>query len=277
MVQSKFQLSEFFQVKMSTSVATKLDEILKGIGDINKRMDSIDQRLVKLERRINDIEQASNARIAKIENQLTKKINGLADIEKRLSILEKKEEKHQDESVMKESYEKRFNILIHGLEEDHSSAWESRQETLKTIHKFMREGLCIENPSRFVFADYHRLPQRPVYKNRQKVDRPVIIKLTSAADKQEIFARLKNLKPYNEARLLTNYRSQYVTQHLPKLFQEEKKQLMPFFKSARLLKKSTQWRAEHGHYVLYVNHKKVNLPTDQSQCDTVSDSSDTEA
>ena len=70
-VQSKFQLSEFFQVKMSKSVATKLDEILKGIGDINKRMDSIDQRLVKLERRINDIEQASNAKITKIENQLT--------------------------------------------------------------------------------------------------------------------------------------------------------------------------------------------------------------
>ena len=217
MVQSNFQLSEFFQVKMSKSVATKLDEILKGIGDINKRMDSIDQRLVNLEGRMNDIEQASNARITKIENQLTKKINGLADIEKRLSILEK-EEKRQDESVMKESYEKRFNILIHGLEEDHSSAWESRHETLKTIHKFMREGLCIENPSRFVFADYHRLPQRPVYKNRQKVDRPVIIKLTSAADKQEIFARLKNLIPYNEARLLTNSRSQYVTQHQPKLF-----------------------------------------------------------
>ena len=129
---------------MSKSVATKLDEILKGIGDINKRMDSIDQRLVNLEGRINDIEQASNARITKIENQLTKKINGLADIEKRLSILEKKEEKRQDESVMKKSYEKRFNILIHGLEEDHSSAWESRQETLQIIHKFMREGLCIE-------------------------------------------------------------------------------------------------------------------------------------
>ena len=59
-----------------------------------------------------------------------------------------------------------------------------------------------------------------------------MIKLTSAADKQKIFARLKNLKPYNEARLLTNSRSQYVTQHLPKLFQEEKKQLMPLFKFA---------------------------------------------
>ena len=91
---------------MSKSVATKLDEILQGIGDINKRMDSIDQRLVNLEGRINDIEQASNARITKIENQLTQKINGLADIEKRLSILEKKEEKRHDESVMKESYEK---------------------------------------------------------------------------------------------------------------------------------------------------------------------------
>ena len=156
-------------------------------------------------------------------------------------------------------------------------AWETRQETLKIIHQFMRKGLKIENPSRFEFADYHRLPQRPLYKNRQKVDRPVIIKLTNAADKHEIFAHLRNLKSHNAARKVLNYKVQYVTQHLPKLFQEERKQLMLFLKSARLQKKTTQWRAEQGHYVLYMNNKKVNLPADESHNETNTDTSDSEA
>ena len=52
---------------------------------------------------------------------------------------------------------------------------------------------------------------------------------------------------------------------------------MPFLKSARLQKKSTQWRAEQGHYVLYVNNKKVNLPADESHNETDTDTSDSEA
>ena len=167
---------------MSKSVNAKLDEVLKGIGEINKRMDKLDQRLDNLETRVNNIEHTFNERIVNVETQMTNKIDAsiMAEFEKRIAILEYKEENRQAEVVMKESYEKRLNILIHGFEEDRNSAWVTRQETLKIIHQFMREGLKIENPSRFVFADYHRLPQRPLYKNRQKVDRPVIIKLTSA-------------------------------------------------------------------------------------------------
>ena len=118
---------------------------------------------------------------------------------------------------MKESYEKRLNILIYSLEEDRNSAGETTQETLKIIHQFTREGLNIENPPRFVFADYPTLPHRPLYKNRQKVDRPVIIKLTSAAEKCEIFAHLKNQKSHNAARKYLNSKVQYVTQHLTSL------------------------------------------------------------
>ena len=243
---------------MSKSVNAKLDEV----GEINKRMDKLDQRLDNLETRLNNIEHTFNERIVNAEKQMTNKIDAsaMAKFEKRIAISENKEEDRQAEAVMKESCEKRLNILIHGLEEDRNSAWETRQETLKIILQFMREGLKIENPSRFVFADYHRLPQRPLYKNRQKVDRPVIIQLTSVADKHEIFAHLRNLKSYNAARKVLNSKVQNVTQHLPKLFQEERKQLMPFFKSARLQKKTTQWKAEQGHYVLYVKIKKLIYP-----------------
>ena len=165
-------------------------------------MDKLHQRLDNLETRLNNIEHTFNERIVNVEKQMTNKIDAfvVAEFEKRVVILKNKQEDRQAEAVMKESYEKRLNILIHGLKEDRNSAWETREETLKIIHQFMREDLNVENPSRFVFADYHRLPQRPLCKNRQKVDRPVIVKLTSAADKHEIFANLKNLKSQNAGR-----------------------------------------------------------------------------
>ena len=52
----------------------------------------------------------------------------------------------------------------------------------------------------------------------------------------------------------------YITEHLPKLFQEERKLLMPYFKKARSLKQKTNWRAENGHYCLYIDNIKVDIP-----------------
>ena len=66
---------------------------------------------------------------------------------------------------MQKSYEKRCNILLHGLEESDKSAWETRNETLQIIQNFMREGLKIMQPAEIALADFHRLPQQPVFKN----------------------------------------------------------------------------------------------------------------
>ena len=204
----------------------------------------------------------------------------MAEIEKRLAIMEKKEEDRQAEAVMKESYEKRLNILIHGIEENHRSAWESRPETLESIHQFMREGLNIEDPSRFAFVDYRRLPQRPLYKNAQKVDQPVIITLTSAADKQIIFSHLKNLKPNNEARKLKNFKAQYIlynTTFTKAISMKKKKTTDAIFKICPAAEKVDALESGTSHYVLYVNSEKVNIISDESQSDTTSDSSDNEA
>jgi len=95
---------------------------------------------------------------------------------------------------MKESYDKRFNLLIRGLDESNDSAWEKAEEILEIVYNFMKEGLQIEEPSSIPLVDYHRLPQRPVYKNNVKVNRPIIIKLSNAYDKRQIFSRLKYLK-----------------------------------------------------------------------------------
>ena len=123
----------------------------------------------------------------------------------------------------------------------------------------MKEGLNIANPSQITLADYHRLPQQPTYKNKVKINRPIVIKVTNASDKNLIFSNLKNLKAHNDRRRLQSLRSQYVTEHLPKSFQEERKSLLPAFKEARSQNKKNTWRAEKGHHNLYIDGKKFDL------------------
>ena len=124
----------------------------------------------------------------------------------------------------------------------------------------MKDGLKISDPMTIQLADYHRLPQTPVYKNGNRVNRPIIFKLTNAADKRRIFNNVKNLKSYNENRKEMSQGTVYITEHLPKLFQEERKLLMPYFKKARSLKQKNNWRAENGRYCLYIDNIKVDIP-----------------
>ena len=41
---------------------------------------------------------------------------------------------------MKESYDKRLNVVIHGVEESVESPWEKPEETLTKIHMFLKDG-----------------------------------------------------------------------------------------------------------------------------------------
>ena len=154
---------------------------------------------------------------------------------------------------MQESYEKRFNLLINGIEETDKSVWEKRETTLQLVQDFMKRGLQIKDPSAVMLSNYHCLPQHPVLKNGIKVNRSIIIKLTNSNDKRLIFNSLKNLKQFNNARKLNKQNSLYITKHLPKQFQLELKALLPAFKEAKALKKKTSWRAENGHYCLCIN------------------------
>ena len=57
----------------------------------------------------------------------------------------------------------------------------------------MKDGLLISESKSLPLADYHRLTQQPIFKLGRKTTRPIIIKLTNAADKRKIFSYLKNL------------------------------------------------------------------------------------
>ena len=176
-------------------------------------------------------------------------------MKERIVQIEKDKQKQDCLAIMKESYEKRVNILTHGLPEISGNVWEKPIEILEHVHKFMKDGLHISDPKSLPLAHYHRLPQQPIFKFGRKTTRPIIIKLTNAADKQKIFDNLKNIKSYESTKAL-NLNSVFVAEHLPEKFQQQQKLLLPEFKVRRMNQK-TVWRAEEGHYVSYIDAIKV--------------------
>ena len=81
------------------------------------------------------------------------------------------------EQISKEAYSKQLNLLVHGLVEDESVAWEKR-ETEAILNKFLTEGLQL-NLEQVKLTDLHRLPQHSIYKDKVKINGPIKLKVAS--------------------------------------------------------------------------------------------------
>ena len=51
----------------------------------------------------------------------------------------------EKENLSREAYSKRFNLLVHGLEEQSDSAWEKPETTENILRKFLAEELKIDH------------------------------------------------------------------------------------------------------------------------------------
>ena len=146
-------------------------EIRQILEKLNSRFDIIENKIEDLGQKILNMESVFSNKLLALEKNIEMKADdrALAEIEKRLQILEKVKKGHEIKCVMQESNDKRLNILIHGLDENRTHPWEKVDETGKIVENFMSDGLQIANPSTISFVDLPRLPQRPIY------TRPIII------------------------------------------------------------------------------------------------------
>ena len=128
----------------------------------------------------------SKAQAASIEEQ-----------KERIVFLETFKLNYENTKIMQESYDERLNILVHGVKEDSDNVWEKRDKTIKKFEQFLPNGLKITDPNDVEYVDIHRLPQHPVKRNGKTVHRPIIVKILTMSDKNEIFKNAKNLKDYN--------------------------------------------------------------------------------
>ena len=86
--------------------------------------------------------------------------------------------------IIQETYSRNLNVLIHGVKED---VWKKREDTILKFENLLKKRLKINDPNDIELVDIHRLPQNPLIKNRQRVIRPVVIKLVNIQDKSRIF------------------------------------------------------------------------------------------
>ena len=101
----------------------------------------------------------------------------------------------------------------------------------------MVEGLSININEEIKIVDIHHLPQYPIFfENKIKLNQPIIVKLNDTFSKQRFYASLRNLKQYNNKRKRKSLSSQYVyvTEHLHKELQQQKKKLLPKYKQAKV-------------------------------------------
>lgn len=283
----------------------KLDSILGTLKALTDRMDVIEDKILSNSTKITEINTKLSARCELIETNLKAKVKlpDFITLQERVAKLEAMVKSKTDkvktisgqvtrinqnlknfqfeteqDLLAKEVYDKRFNILVHGIDENKENVWETRWDSETKFRNFLKIGLKIPNTHEVAIVDVHRLPQHSISKHGKRIVRPIIAKLTSYSDKNLIMRSLKNLKTYNEERKTelgdsANY--VYVTEHLPRELQQQKKQLLPAFKKARAEGKRAVLKIEKATYVLYIDNIKYGSRYPEPEfCDTNYSSSD---
>ena len=177
-----------------SSVDQKLDLLINSITKIEKKLDGFGERINKLEEIYKNQEKRTEERFQILNDYFEGKVKILSN---RILDAETFKTDFKKAEVMRENYEKRMNILIHGIEEDTKSVWESNVETRLKFNNFISGALKLD-PTSIAIADIHRLPQRPKFKDGIKLTRPIIVKLVHTKDKNLIYQNLRELKSFNE-------------------------------------------------------------------------------
>ena len=148
--------------RMAT-VQTKLDKLIKAVEEVTIRLDNLGGKFDSLSERLNKLENKLEHKYVELEEAVEAK---LADVKERLRKLEKLQIDAEKAALMQDSYNKRLNILIHGVEENERSVWENHEETLQKFENFLTKALDID-PDNVEIADVQHLPQKPVIRQGQ--------------------------------------------------------------------------------------------------------------
>ena len=189
--------------KKIDTVITTLNKVSERIMNVESKFDSIEARILAIETKLSlktsELESgisATDSRVREIAVDFTlkhSKMSTLIDdiMHRGIEQLREKNRDLEAQIIEKKSYDKRLNILIHGIDE------EGDEQNLQIRQKFedlLNYTLEIDSKS-IPIVDLHRLPQFSTQKNyKHRTPRPIIVKLQTAFDKRLIFSQLGKLK-----------------------------------------------------------------------------------
>ena len=109
------------------SLENKLDSILTAIDNLATRTERIEMKIDNFKSRLNEIETGLKSRIDQSEINVKALLSDedYRNLEKKINRIEHALQNKSNKDLMRESYSKRLNLLIHGLKET-KEAWETR-------------------------------------------------------------------------------------------------------------------------------------------------------
>ena len=141
-----------------TAINDKIDEILKTVTSLDRRMKQMEDKFKSFDRRID----SNTTKINEVQIEQLKLRQTISRIQDKLNELRQEKEefriKTKGQNLSRELYSKRFNYLIHGIPESSDNVWETRQQTEKLFRKFVAEGLQIQDSNSIKLVDIYRLP-----------------------------------------------------------------------------------------------------------------------
>ena len=237
------------------SINTRLNTVESKLEIFSKRMDNIETNFDRMNERFDDFEEKQKLENKTFTEALDSKISK-KEFDKLAERMDYIFDQGRKQHLMIDLYNKCLNLLIYGFEDN--KAWETKEQSKAIIDNFLLEALQIDL-AEIHLVDVHRLPRHPISFRGKQVTRPIIIKLPNVFEKEKIMNSLPKLKAYNQKRgeLATSNLLIFISEHLPKEFQNHKKSLMSKFKKAREENKSTKWKAVDGEYCLFVEDTKI--------------------
>ena len=135
----------------------KLGKVLRTLENLTERMDKLDFKLETFDNRLSKLESLFNNKIDKLEQALENisNINDIDNIHTKLNKIEQQQIEQESKNLMQESYDKRLNLLIHGLKESNKTDWKTCESTRKTLYKFFQKFFQIKESRTIKLIDCH--------------------------------------------------------------------------------------------------------------------------
>ena len=169
------------------------------------------------------------------------------------------ENKQDNEQVLSEYHNKKYNMIIHKLPEEESH-WETNIESIDKVRAFFRDDLGVYKADEMRFVNAHRMGLRKTIVDTDTGEklhtRPLIVRFSCMPDKERVQKKLTELRAYN--RNIAYKHRVFVTDQLPQRMDAQRKLLVEQFKRARKRKVKAKWSVDkYGNYCLYVNNEQV--------------------
>ena len=175
------------------------------------------------------------------------------------------EEKQDNEHVLSDYHNKKYNMIIVNMEESTNTAWESNVDSIDKVYDLFQD-LGVENARSIPLVNAHRMGLRKSVTDPDTGatlhTRPLIVRFASMPGKEKVQKKLGALKEYNR-NTPYKYHRVFETEQLPKRMDEQRKKLLDKFISARRRKAKAKWSVDKsGNYCLYVDNEQVFASAD---------------